>query len=166
MVTGEVPARAAEAEGGVGEGAAGGGGGGEEVPRGGGWMSALLQGRFSSLIMWASSREVKIIAQQKKSSLRQNSSGAFQCRVTRGFSTETFHSLCRRRRRRRRHTGATDPGANGDPSDPALLGRVVTQQRGEHLHPRATGHHRPLAGRLGAQAGAAGEAVGEPITHH
>lgn len=42
MVTGEVPARAAEAEGGVGEGAAGGGGGGEEVPRGGGWMSAVL----------------------------------------------------------------------------------------------------------------------------
>ena len=35
MVTGEVPARAGEAEGGVGESAEGGGRGGEEVPRGG-----------------------------------------------------------------------------------------------------------------------------------
>lgn len=49
MVTGEVPARAAEAEGGVGEGAAGGGGGGEEVPRGGGWMSAVLLLRAHTL---------------------------------------------------------------------------------------------------------------------
>lgn len=57
MVTGEVPARAAEAEGGVGEGAAGGGGGGEEVPRGGGWLSALLLLRAPaanvlSLVTW------------------------------------------------------------------------------------------------------------------
>lgn len=49
MVTGEVPARAAEAEGGVGEGAAGGGGGGEEIPRGGGWMSAVLLLRAHAL---------------------------------------------------------------------------------------------------------------------
>lgn len=35
MVTGEVPARAGEAEGGVGESTEGGGRGGEEVPRGG-----------------------------------------------------------------------------------------------------------------------------------
>lgn len=38
MVTGEVPAWAGEAEGGVGEGAERGGGGGEEVPWGGVWI--------------------------------------------------------------------------------------------------------------------------------
>lgn len=38
MVTGEVPPRAGETEGGVGESAEGGGGGGEEVPRGGVWL--------------------------------------------------------------------------------------------------------------------------------
>lgn len=48
MVTGEVPARAAEAEGGVGEGAAGGGGGGKEVPRGGGWMLPALRLRANA----------------------------------------------------------------------------------------------------------------------
>lgn len=62
--------------------------------------------------------------------------------------------------------GAADTGANGDPSDPTLLSRVVPQQRGGLLRPGAAGHHRPLAGRLGAQAGAAGEAVGEPMSHH
>lgn len=41
MVTGEVPARAGEAEGGVGESAEGGGRGGEEVPRGGVCMFML-----------------------------------------------------------------------------------------------------------------------------
>lgn len=39
MVTGEVPAWAGEAEGGVGEGAERGGGGGEEVPWGGVWLA-------------------------------------------------------------------------------------------------------------------------------
>lgn len=63
-------------------------------------------------------------------------------------------------------TGATDTGADGGPSDPAFLSRVVPQQRGGLLRPGAAGHHRPLAGRLGAQAGAAGEAVGEPTSRH
>lgn len=38
MVTGEVPPRAGETEGGVGEGTKGGSRGGEEVPRGGVWV--------------------------------------------------------------------------------------------------------------------------------
>lgn len=41
MVSGEVPARAGETEGGVGESPEGGGGGGEEVSRGGACLGLL-----------------------------------------------------------------------------------------------------------------------------
>lgn len=61
-------------------------------------------------------------------------------------------------------TGAKDTGANRGSSDPPLLGPALPQQRGALLGLRASGHHRPFAGRLGTQAGAAGEAVGEWMT--
>lgn len=58
-------------------------------------------------------------------------------------------------------TGAQDTGGDRGPSDPPLLSPALPQQRGRLLHLGAPGHHRPLAGRLGTKAGAAGEAVGE-----
>ncbi len=58
-------------------------------------------------------------------------------------------------------TGAQDTGGNCDPSDSPLLSPALPQPRGALLYLAAPGHHRPFAGRLGTQAGIAGEAVGE-----
>lgn len=57
--------------------------------------------------------------------------------------------------------GAQDPGGDRGSSDSALLSSALSEPRRLVLRPGASGRHRPLAGRLGAQAGAAGAAVGE-----
>ena len=61
-------------------------------------------------------------------------------------------------------TGAPDPGGDGGSSHASLLGAAVPEPGGGALlHRRAPRHHRPLAGRLGTQAGTSGEAVGEEL---
>lgn len=58
-------------------------------------------------------------------------------------------------------TGAQDTGGNRGASDSPPLGPALPRPGRRLLRPGAPGPRRPLAGRLGTQAGAAGEAHGD-----
>lgn len=57
--------------------------------------------------------------------------------------------------------GAENTGGDGNSPDTTLLCLALTHPRRALLHLRPPGHYCPVAGRLGTQAGAAGEAVGK-----